>query len=118
MKKITVLFTRSPHSTPHGREGLDFAMLSASFDQQVSLIFIDEGILNLLKDQQPMLTGNRDYIATFKVLPLYDVEDIFVCQQDLALLQLNQQDLLIDVELINDHAIQQKLADTDEVLVF
>ncbi|MGL4834236.1 MAG: DsrE family protein, partial [Shewanella sp.] len=50
MKKICILFRSAPHGTTKGREGLDLALLSASFEQEVSLLFVDEGILHLVKD--------------------------------------------------------------------
>ena len=42
MKKLAIIFRRAPHGSASGREGLDLALLSASFEQEVSLIFTAE----------------------------------------------------------------------------
>ncbi|MCE9687319.1 sulfurtransferase complex subunit TusC [Shewanella sp. AS16] len=118
MKKLCIVFRRAPHGTAHGREGLDLALLSASFEQEVSLLFMDEGVLNLLKQQQPELIGAKDYIATFKALPLYDVETVLVCKQSLAELGLSTGLLSIPVTVFNHEQIAGHLAQADEVLVF
>jgi sulfur relay (sulfurtransferase) complex TusBCD TusD component (DsrE family) len=67
MKKLTIVFRKSPLGTTSGREGLDFAMLSASFEQEVSLVFINDAVLHLLPSQAPELTGSKDYIAALQL---------------------------------------------------
>lgn len=118
MKKICILFRSAPHGTVKGREGLDLALLSASFEQEVSLVFVDEGVLHLIKDQQPELIGGKDYLATFKALPLYDIESVFVCKQSLTDYGLSHGLLAIPVTIVNDEAIAAHLKSVDEVLVF
>lgn len=118
MKKLALIFRHAPHSTAHGREALDLAMLSASFEQEVSLIFVDEGILHLLPNQNSELIGGKDYIATFKALPLYDIERLFVCETSLKQLGINQESLLHDFQVIDSTSIAKQLQLADEVLVF
>lgn len=118
MKKLCILFRSAPQGTVKGREGLDLALLSASFEQEVSLVFVDEGVLHLLKDQQPELIGGKDYISTFKALPLYDIESVFVCKQSLAEYGLSHGLLSIPATVVNDEAISAHLKSVDEVLVF
>ncbi|MCG9966295.1 sulfurtransferase complex subunit TusC [Shewanella cutis] len=118
MKKICILFRSAPHGTTKGREALDLALLSASFEQEVSVVFIDEGVLHLLKDQQPELIGGKDYLATLKALPLYDIEAVFACKQSLGDYGLSHGLLSIPVTILNDEAISAHLKVVDEVLVF
>jgi tRNA 2-thiouridine synthesizing protein C len=118
MKKLTFVFRSGPHSGASGREGLDLVLLSASFEQEVSLVFTDEGVLNLLPGQRPELIGAKDYIAAFKALPLYDIENVYVCEQSLQEFGLSQTKLLIPVEFANAAQISRVLDSADEVLVF
>ncbi|MGB0894347.1 MAG: sulfurtransferase complex subunit TusC [Parashewanella sp.] len=118
MKKICFIFRTGPADNAKGREALDLAMLSASFDQHVSLLFIDEGVLNLRNDQQPELLGGRDYISTFKALPLYDIEDIYLCNQSLGEYDLSKSDLVIDAKLAEPIRVSSLIKEADEVLVF
>jgi tRNA 2-thiouridine synthesizing protein C len=118
MKKLTIIFRRAPHGTPHGREALDLALLSASFEQKVSLIFVDEGVLNLVKAQQPELVGVKDYIASFGALPLYDVDTVLACETSLLEYGLNNIELTMDLDKVTQAEISQHLTNADEVLVF
>ncbi|QYJ77405.1 sulfurtransferase complex subunit TusC [Shewanella acanthi] len=118
MKKICVMFRSAPHGTSKGREALDFALLSATFEQEVSLIFVDEGVLHLLKDQQSELIGGKDYLATLKALPFYDIDSVYACKQSLADFGLSHSLLSIPVEILNDETISAHLTSVDEVLVF
>ncbi|ABV36743.1 DsrE family protein [Shewanella sediminis HAW-EB3] len=118
MKKVAILFRRAPHGSPHGREALDLALLSASFEQEVSLIFVDDGVLNLVKDQQPERVGAKDYIATFGALPLYDVETVLACEESLVEYGLDLTDLTIEVDKVSPSLITEQLSKVDEVLVF
>ncbi|QFU22766.1 sulfurtransferase complex subunit TusC [Shewanella eurypsychrophilus] len=118
MKKITIIFRRAPHGTAQGREALDLALLSASFEQEVSLIFMDEGVLNLLPKQKPEQAGAKDYIATFGALSLYDIDTVLVCSDSLAQFGLSEAELTIALTIADTQTISDHIQLADEVLVF
>ncbi|MCL1124444.1 sulfurtransferase complex subunit TusC [Shewanella surugensis] len=118
MKKVTIIFRRGPHDNAAGREGLDLALLSASYEQEVSLVFTADGLFNLLSNQAPERIGCKDYIATFKALPLYDIDSVFVCQDAMQALGLVPEDFIIPITLCAADVIQQQLQSADQVWVF
>jgi tRNA 2-thiouridine synthesizing protein C len=118
MKKLTIVFRKSPLGTASGREGLDFAMLSASFDQEVSLVFINDAVLHLLPSQAPELTGSKDYIAALKALELYDIETVLVCQASLDAMGLTAAQLSIAAKPASVDDIKALLTYSDEVMVY
>ncbi len=118
MKKITIIFRQAPHGNSSSREGLDFALLSASFDQEVSLIFVDDGVLNILKDQQPMLIGTRDFVSTFKALSLYDIDNVYGCRTSMVERGISVEQSLISLTLLEVDEITQQLNQADEVFVY
>lgn len=118
MKSLTILFRHAPHSTAHGREGLDLALLSASFEQTVRLIFVDEGVLHLIDNQDSELIDTKDYIATLKALPLYDIEEVYACQQSCMDLSLDPAALRFNAQPLLAKEISQQLSVANEVLVF
>ncbi len=118
MKQLTVIFRSNPAFNSKGREALDLAMLSASFEQRVKLIFIDEGIFNLLNGQTPEQLGGKDYISAFKALPLYDIEDIYVCDKSISQHSIKQSELIVDATTITTDRIRTLISEADEVLVF
>lgn len=118
MKKICIVFRHAPHGTPCGREALDLSLLSASFEQQVSLIFTGEGILNLLNNQDPERIKSKDYISTFKALSLYDIDRVYVDIDSLNELTITKDQLIIDVNYIKANEVTNQLQLADEVIVF
>ncbi|WP_298774139.1 sulfurtransferase complex subunit TusC [uncultured Shewanella sp.] len=118
MKKVTIIFRKGPHDNASGREGLDLALLSASYEQEVSLIFTSDGLFNLLKNQAPEHIGCKDYIATFKALPLYDIDTILVCQESMDTFGLTDDDFFIPTTVCQPDSIQKQLQTADQVWVF
>ena len=118
MKKVCIVFRHSPYGTTHTREGIDFALLSASFEQQVSLVFCDEAVLHLLPNQQAELAGSKDYVAVFKAFDLYEIETVLACKASLDALGIVQNELAINAQIVEAATISAALADADEVLVF
>ncbi|MDR8523798.1 sulfurtransferase complex subunit TusC [Shewanella fidelis] len=118
MKKLCIVFKQAPHGTAHGREGLDFALLSASFEQEVSLVFTGEGLLTLLKEQDPESIGCKDYISTLGALGLYDIDTVLVCQESMHEFNLQQNDLRIPALISSAEEISAHFDHVDEVMVF
>lgn len=78
-KRIAFIFTQGPHGSSAGREGLDALLATSALSEDIGVFFISDGVLQLLPQQQPEKILARNYIATFGVLPLYDVENCYLC---------------------------------------
>lgn len=118
MNRIGFVFQSSPHSTTKGREGLDAILAASAYSEDIGIFFIGDGVQQLLEDQQPEKILSRDYIAGFKMLSLYDLEEIFVCQTALSNRGLKKNNLNIDVDVISNQQINEKLAQCTQVMVF
>ncbi|WP_163930993.1 sulfurtransferase complex subunit TusC [Paraferrimonas sp. SM1919] len=118
MKSVVYIFTSSPFANSKGREGLEAAMLCASYEQQVTLIFIEDGVYHILPAQTPESIGQKDYLASLKALPFYDIEDIYVCQQSANARSITVDDTQLDVEFVDNMQMQQCLRAADQVVVF
>ena len=117
MKKVAIIISSAPHGTAKGREALDTALALSTFNH-ISVFFIGDGVFHLLANQHPELILMRDYIATFNMLELYDIEDVYVCKASLDERNLNQIPLNIANQLIDDKQLTQLLANQDAVLRF
>ena len=49
IKKFMFLNRKAPYGTVYALEGLEVVLISAAFDQDVSLVFIDDGVFQLMK---------------------------------------------------------------------
>lgn len=94
-------------------------LATSALTEKVGVFFISDGVLQLLPDQQPDRILARNYIATFKVLPLYDIEECYLCQEDLVMRGLSSVNhFVLDAKVIPAETIREKLVDYDVVLTF
>nr|WP_314267868.1 sulfurtransferase complex subunit TusC [uncultured Moellerella sp.] len=119
MKKIAFVFTTMPHGQASGREGLDALLATSALTDEIAAFFLSDGVCQLIKHQQPSLIHSRDYISTFKVLPLYDIDQLYLCREDLEARGLSEEsEWIVKADVISAEQIGQKLSLFDVVLKF
>lgn len=118
MKSIAFVFHSLPHSTSSGREGLDALLAASAYTENISVFFLGDGVAQLLNNQQPESVLGRDYISAFKLMDLYDIENIYACSDSLNRLGVTHMEKVIDIDVISPEQIKQHLADCDQVLTF
>ena len=64
----------------------------------IGIFFINDGVLNLIDNQQPEIIQQKDFIRTFKLLDLYDVEQRFICTASLQKFKLDNRELILSCE--------------------
>ena len=118
--KLTFLFRTAPHGNAVSREGLDALLAATAFcnEEDIGVFFIDDGVLNLLDGQNPELLLQKDFIRTFKLLDLYDIEQRFVCTDSLDQYNLNTGQLIISAEKIDRTSLINKLSQAEKVFTF
>ena len=118
--KLAFLFRTAPHGNAISREGLDALLAATAFcdEEDIDVFFIDDGVLNLLDGQNPELLLQKDFIRTFKLLDLYDIEQRFVCTDSLDQYNLNTEQLIISAEKIDRTSLINKLSQAEKVFTF
>ena len=118
--KLAFLFRAAPHGNAISREGLDALLAATAFcdEEEIGVFFIDDGVLNLLDEQKPELLLQKDFIRTFKLLDLYDIEQRFVCADSLNQYNLQTEQLIISAEKIDRTSLINKLSQTEKVFTF
>ncbi|MCK3658148.1 tRNA 2-thiouridine(34) synthase TusC [Pasteurellaceae bacterium Pebbles2] len=120
MIKLAFVFKTAPHGNAISREGLDALLAATAFcdEQEIAVFFLDDGVFNLIANQQPERILQKDFISTFKLLDLYDIENRFVCQQSLQENGLSQTEFIINCEKIDRSLLVQKLKSAVQILTF
>ena len=118
--KLAFLFRTAPHGNAISREGLDALLAATAFcdEEEIGVFFIDDGVLNLLDGQNPELLLQKDFIRTFKLLDLYDIEQRFVCANSLDQYNLQTEQLIISAEKIDRTSLINKLNQAEKVFTF
>ncbi|MDA0150509.1 sulfurtransferase complex subunit TusC [Vibrio sp. LaRot3] len=118
MSQLTYLFRTAPHGVSNGREGIDALLAASAYCEDITVIFFGDGVYQLLQGQQPQGILSKDYAPMLKLFDLYDIEQVFVCEQSLAERGLSQADLVIDAERASLDSLKQKLAKAGKLLSF
>ena len=118
--KLAFLFRTAPHGNAISREGLDALLAATAFcdEEEIGVFFIDDGVLNLLDGQNPEVLLQKDFIRTFKLLDLYDIEQRFVCANSLDQYNLQAEQLIISAEKIDRTSLINKLNQAEKVFTF
>ena len=118
--KLAFLFRTAPHGNAISREGLDALLAATAFcdEEEIGIFFVDDGVLNLLDGQNPELSLQKDFIRTFKLLDLYDIEQRFVCADSLDQYNLQTEQLIISAEKIDRTSLINKLNQAEKVFTF
>ncbi|PLK59121.1 sulfurtransferase complex subunit TusC, partial [Candidatus Palibaumannia cicadellinicola] len=78
MKKIAFIFTHGPHGNTTGREGLDALLAISAICKLLEVFFIGDGILLLLPNQQSEQIMMKNFVLSFGILPLYDINKFYL----------------------------------------
>ena len=118
--KIAFLFRTSPLGTSISREGFDVILAATAFCEpnDIGIFFIDDGVLNLIDNQQPEIIQQKDFIRTFKLLDLYDVEQRFICTASLQKFKLDNRELILSCEKIDRSLLLEKLNQAEKLFTF
>ena len=117
-KRYLFLNRRAPYSTIIAQESLDMLLITTAFEQLVSIAFMDDGVFQLLTQQNPTTIGFKQFTKTFRALEDYDVEQIYVHQPSLLKRGVSIDDLLLPVILRDDQQMRELLESQDVVLSF
>ena len=112
------LHRKPPHSSLATRESLDAALASAAFGVETALLFVDDGVFQLRKHQNPDEAQLKRTAPMFEALDLYGVEQRFVCAESLNQRGMASADLIIPVQPLDAAGIRTLLARFDHLLSF
>ncbi|MCF6807346.1 DsrE family protein [Thiotrichales bacterium 19S9-12] len=115
MKTLTILIQSSPYQT-YLSEIQDLILAQSAFFEDLKLIFSSDGILHLTKNQETNPKVEKNFIPIYQSFELYDIEKIYINQQDLEKFNLTADDLMIKPKLLENKEIIQLLANSDFVL--
>ncbi|WP_347988783.1 sulfurtransferase complex subunit TusC [Methylomonas sp. AM2-LC] len=116
MKKFLFIMRHLPNIGIHVQETLDMILTTAAFDQSVSLLFVDDGVVQLNALQNAKSLGLRDTNAVFSALEIYDVKQIYVEIESLQARGLQVTDLILPVQLIQRRETSAFLQQYDVLL--
>ncbi|MCY7295120.1 sulfurtransferase complex subunit TusC [Alteromonas sp. a30] len=113
---IAIINVSASNVSPNGLEALDLAFSFANLEQDVSMFFIDDGVFQLVKNQQPESHGYKNHTKSYPAMAFYDIENIYVCKNSLEQRNLALNDLCIDIALFEKHSLSPLLRNYKHVV--
>ncbi len=116
VKRFLFVNRKAPYGTVYALESLETVLISAAFDQDVSVVFMDDGVFQLKKGQDTAGINMKNFSPTFRALDGYDVEKLYVEKESLEARGLTEDDLVVDVEILSTDELREIMAAQDVVI--
>jgi tRNA 2-thiouridine synthesizing protein C len=115
-KKIMVLNRKAPHGSIYAYESLEVVLIAAAFNQDVALVFLDDGVYQILKNQNTKGIETKNFTLAYRALEEHDVKTVYVERESLERRGLAASDLLIPATVIGAAELADRIAEQDLVL--
>lgn len=111
LKSFAYINRKAPYGTIYALEVLETVLISAAFEQNVSVIFIDDGVYQIKKGHNTEALGMKNFLPTYGVIEMEkedadedeDIEytwRIIVEKESMEARGLTPDDLQVDVEVL------------------
>ncbi|MCW5593436.1 MAG: sulfurtransferase complex subunit TusC [Burkholderiales bacterium] len=118
VKKFLFVNRKAPYGSVYALEGLEVVLISAAFDQDVGLAFLDDGVYQLAKGQNPKGIETKNFSPTYRALEGYDIEKLYVERESLEARGLTEGDLLVDVQVLGAAEMAALMDEMDVMISF
>lgn len=118
VKKFLYVNRKAPIGTVYALESLEVVLIGAAFEQDVSMVFLDDGVYQIVKGMDTTAVEMKNFSPTYRALEMYDVEKLFVSKEALDERGLTADDLLVDVEVLDTKQMADLMDEQDVILSF
>lgn len=118
MKRVLFVQHRAPYGSESPQEQIDAQLVATTFGLRVSVLFQDDGVWQLLSQQDGKALERRTLGAQLQALELYEINDFYVDAASLDERGLDVGQLALPVRVLDAPALQSLMAEHDLVLRF
>jgi tRNA 2-thiouridine synthesizing protein C len=132
IKQFLYVNRKAPYGTVYALESLEVVLIGAAFEQDVSLLFMDDGVFQIAKGQETDGIEMKNFSPTYRALGDYDIKKIFVDKASLEERGLTLDDLLPltyededddyaekdSITLVDRTEVSKLMAESDVILSF
>jgi tRNA 2-thiouridine synthesizing protein C len=118
IKKFMYVNRKAPYGTIYALESLEVVLIGAAFEQDVTLVFVDDGIYELMKGQDTAAVDMKNFSPTYRALEGYDVEKLYVEKESMEARALSEDDLIVPVEVKTAEEISTLMEEQDVLFSF
>jgi len=115
---VAVLMRKAPYGSVYTAEGFRSVMGIGVFELDINVVFVDDGVYALVKNQNPEELDMKPLGNGFPMLPDFGVTKFYVHDESLRERGLTTEDLVMDVETVDGAEVAQLLQASEIVLPF
>lgn len=113
---FTFISRAAPYGNNRAQLCLDAAFAAAVFEQHINYVFMDDGVYQLLANQNAEEIASKTLGRALETLDLYGIENVYVLDTSLSERNLTADELLTSVELVSAEDISALLGKSDRVI--
>lgn len=118
VKKFMYVNRKAPYGTIYALESLEVVLIAAAFDQDVSLVFMDDGVYQIKKGQDTKGIGMKNFSPTYRALEGYDIEKLYVERESMESRGLTADDMIVPVQVMGKDELASLMEEQDVILSF
>ena len=126
-KKFLYLNRKAPYGTIYALEVLETVLISAAFEQDATITFVDDGVYQLVKDQDTKAINMKNFSPTYGIIEMEkeDAEEdedvemvwrIIVEKESMEARGLTPDDFKVGVEVLSAAELADVIEEHDVVI--
>ncbi len=117
-EKLMIVFRKAPYGSIYSFEGLENVLIMGAYDQDISILFIDDGVYAIKSDMDTEATGIKNFSPTFRALEAYDIEKLYIDRESLESRGLSVDDLVIKPKVIEADEVEKLMEEQKNFFMF
>jgi len=93
-RKVMITVRKAPHGSIYAQEAIEVMFIVASYGMDLSVVFMDDGVLALKSGQNTQGLGLKGFMASIGALIDFEVSNVYVDAASLAERNLSEEDLV------------------------
>ncbi|GMQ88439.1 MAG: sulfurtransferase complex subunit TusC [Gammaproteobacteria bacterium] len=126
-KKVMITVRKAPHGTIYVQEAIEVMFIVASYGMDLTVVFIDDGVLALKGGQDTSELGVKGFMASLGALTDFEVTRVYADRQSLTDRNLSEDDLvfigedeeteeLVKARIASSETISKMMAEQDSIM--
>ena len=116
VKKFMFVNRKAPYGTIYALEILESVLISAAFEQDTSVAFVDDGVFQIKKGHDTKDLGMKNFSPTYRALAGYDIEKLYVEKESMEARGLGPDDFIVKVQVVPAAELSKLMAEQDVLI--
>lgn len=116
VNKVMITVRKAPHGSIYVQEAIEVMFIVASYGMDLSVVFLDDGVLALKDGQDTSELGIKGFVASLGALTDFEVTQVYVDEQSLNDRNLSSDDLVfIGEDEETEEPVKARVKSSEEI---